>query len=949
MQRSKRQTLAGTIGGWLLLACGAHGLSAATVALSSATVTPGTAATLRVQFQTGGASISGVQFDVVYDPTSVTVSGAAAGPVATAAGKTVSQFSPAAGTLRVLIVGFGQQTIASGDVATIQASVASGSAPGSYTISLANVSATDPNGIAVPLTGSGGTLMVAAPTTTVLTANPTPAGLGASVLLSAAISPVSAPGSVTFKKGGTTLGSAAVANGVAALSLNTSALGLGVSTVTAEYVPSDASWLASSGSFPAAVLSLQTLTFPALTNVTLDVASFSLGTTSSAGLPVTYASSTPGVCSVSGNLVLLLTTGTCTITASAAGDSSFVAATPVTRSFVVVASPPCSYRLSGDASIPAAGGNGTLEITTGPSCPWSAAGSGFITVLQPDSGSGSGSARFMVAANSSSATRSGTISAGGQTWTVSQFGTACSIAISPATVDLSAARGSAVVSITGSAVGCPWAGLSSDITKLSLSASAGVAPAQITVTVEANTDINARTLTAMIGGQTLTITQSGRDCAYSLSSNSAFVPAGGEPVSVDVTTATGCAYNSVTGPDWITITSGAAGSGPSGTVYMLVSPNATTTSRSGTLSIGGQRFQITQAGQACDLSLDLSGLGSPFAASGSTGAIGVATSNPACVWSASSNASWLTVSALGSVTGPGSVNITAAANGSVNARTARVLIGGSSVSITQSGTVCSFVLSSGIAGVPASGGSGSVTVTTAQGCTWTSSTTTPWLTMNSSGSSGTGDVQFTAAANSQAAPRTGTLTLAGQTYTVNQAGVECSFQLSAAGAVVPASGATGARFAINTAGVGCSANAVSFANWMSVSTAFSGQTGTVTYSAAANPGGSARTGLIQVGGQPFTVTQAGPTCSYALSASGAAFGTAGGAGLITATASGSGCGAPSVSADSAFVTPGGVSGPAGNVFTLSYAVDPFISASSATRIANLTVGGRTFEVKETSW
>jgi hypothetical protein len=950
MQRSRRRGYAITVSGLMLLACGVPALRAATVALSSATLAPGSTGTLRLQFQTGGASVSGLQFDVVYDPANVSLSGPAAGPVATAAGKSVSQFSPAAGTLRILIVGFGQETIASGEVLSIQGAVPAGSAPGSYALSLSNLSATDPNGVTVSLTGAGGTITVTAPTTTVLTVSPTPAGLGTSVQVSATVTPAGSTGNVTFKKGATTLGSAGVANGVAALSVNTAGLGLGLMTLTAEYAPSDPRWLASTGTFQLAVLSQQTLTFPAVTNVALDVGSFPVGTTSTAGLPVTHVSSTPAVCSVSGNSVLLVATGTCTITASAAGNGSFVAAVPVTRSFLVVAAPPCSYRLSGDASIPAAAGAGTLEVATGSSCSWSATtGSGFITVLPDASRTGSGNVRFTMSANTSAAARSGIIQAGGQTWTVSQFGTACSIAISPATLDFTSAKGSATVSITGSAAACPWAALSSDIAKLSLSTGAGVAPTQITVTAEANTEVNPRSLTATIGGQTLTATQSGRDCTYALSSSSVLVPAAGGPASVDVTTSAGCGYSTVAGPGWITITSGGTGTGPNGTVYLLVNPNTTTASRSATLSIGAQPFQITQAGVACDLSLDTTGLGSPFAAASGAGAVGVTTSSPGCVWSASNSAAWLTVSPLTTVTGPGTISVSAAANGSANARTAQVSIGGNVIYVTQSGTVCSFALQSENARIPAAGGSASVTVTTAPGCNWSSSTATPWLTIDGAANGGTGDVKFTAAANSQAAARTGTLTVAGQTYTVVQSGVECAFTLSLAGAVLPASGAVGATFSISTTGAGCSAKAVSFSDWLSVSTSFSGQSGTVTYSAAANTSGSPRSGLIQVGGQAFTVSEAGSACSYTLSTGGAVFGTAGGTGSFTAIASGPGCTPPTVSSDSTFVTPGSVSGPVGNVFTVVYAVETFVSGSPSTRIANLTMGGRTFAVKETSW
>lgn len=55
----------------------------------------------------------------------------------------------------------------------------------------------------------------------------------------------------------------------------------------------------------------------------------------SSGLPVSHSSATTSVCTVSGDTVSLLTTGTCTIHADQAGDDIYAAAPQVTRSFEV--------------------------------------------------------------------------------------------------------------------------------------------------------------------------------------------------------------------------------------------------------------------------------------------------------------------------------------------------------------------------------------------------------------------------------------------------------------------------------------------------------------------------------------------------------------------------------------------------------------------------------------
>jgi hypothetical protein len=69
------------------------------------------------------------------------------------------------------------------------------------------------------------------------------------------------------------------------------------------------------------------------------------------------------------------------------------------------------------------------------------------------------------------------------------------------------------------------------------------------------------------------------------------------------------------------------------------------------------------------------------------------------------------------------------------------------------------------------GGSGTVEVQANSGCPWTSASTASWITIMS-GSAGTasGTVQYTVDANHNTADRAGTITIAGQTFTVHQRG-----------------------------------------------------------------------------------------------------------------------------------------------------------------------------------
>ena len=79
----------------------------------------------------------------------------------------------------------------------------------------------------------------------------------------------------------------------------------------------------------------QTINFAAPANQVLSTPSFMLIATASSGLAVSFTSSTPGVCTVAGATVTLVATGTCTIQATQAGNATYAAATPVSRSFTV--------------------------------------------------------------------------------------------------------------------------------------------------------------------------------------------------------------------------------------------------------------------------------------------------------------------------------------------------------------------------------------------------------------------------------------------------------------------------------------------------------------------------------------------------------------------------------------------------------------------------------------
>ena len=91
---------------------------------------------------------------------------------------------------------------------------------------------------------------------------------------------------------------------------------------------------------------------------------------------------------------------------------------------------PCTYSISPtSANVTPSGGTGTVNMTAASGCSWTAvSGASWVTVTSGSSGSGNGTVGYSVAANQGSSSRSGAISIGDKTFTITQNGGQMSIA-----------------------------------------------------------------------------------------------------------------------------------------------------------------------------------------------------------------------------------------------------------------------------------------------------------------------------------------------------------------------------------------------------------------------------------------------------------------------------------------------------------------------------------------
>jgi hypothetical protein len=160
-----------------------------------------------------------------------------------------------------------------------------------------------------------------------------------------------------------------------------------------------------------------------------------------------------------------------------------------------------------------------------------------------------------------------------------------------------------------------------------------------------------------------------------------------------------------------------------------------------------------------------------FSSTGGTGTVNVTDANQ-CGWTASSNAGWIIITSPDSGTGPGTVTFEVRENLTGSARAGAMTIAGQSFTVVQNGEpgeACRYSISPKFQTIPASGGVGSVDVSTDDRCAWEARSNASWITIISQ-SSGIGSrvVSYSVAANPNGSGRKGTMTIAGRTLSVKQ-------------------------------------------------------------------------------------------------------------------------------------------------------------------------------------
>lgn len=269
----------------------------------------------------------------------------------------------------------------------------------------------------------------------------------------------------------------------------------------------------------------------------------------------------------------------------------------------------CRVTLSSPPPLDAAGGAGSLPVTTQPECVWEAVTTTeWISALSPSSGQGSATVSFRVAANDGLAPRDGAIVVNGEQGRVSQRAP-CRYELSPSSYGTGASGGSSTLRVA-TAGECAWTA-APDVTWITVTSPAtGSGDGSVGFAVAPNRD-DVRTGSIVVASQRLVVTQASGippapppppppspqpppppACTYSLSRTSDFVGANEGGGGVNVSTTSTCRWTAVSNAAWILVASGAAGIG-NGSVEYRYTTN-TGGLRVGTLTIAGLTFTITQ-------------------------------------------------------------------------------------------------------------------------------------------------------------------------------------------------------------------------------------------------------------------------------------------------------------------------------------------------------------------
>lgn len=521
----------------------------------------------------------------------------------------------------------------------------------------------------------------------------------------------------------------------------------------------------------------------------------------------------------------------------------------------------CTFTFSPPTfAVPAVGGRDLeVQVTTQSGCVWRArTGDSWISFQSNSSQQGSGTLRFDVGANIGGP-RTGTVSVGASSFQVQQSGTsACTFKLdTKASAKPEGGNIEPAIMVT-TQPDCEWRVVSPvDWIRVS-SRDTFVGSGYVQLVATANNTPAARDAYVTVAGQKVWVHQA-TACRVGLSPITFEVPANpNSPLSIPVNISSTCSWEAVANDRWLSVSPTGLQIGPK--TLTVAAQAHSGSSRQGTVTVGDVTVTVNQAGQACAYTVPPS-INVPQLESHQSMQV---QTQPDCLWQASANDPWITLTSGKRGKGAGSIGFDVATNSGSAARNGSITVADQTVVIAQSGAPpCPVTLSPSVLSLEAQAATPSLALGTATTCQWTATSDVPWITIGG-GPTGTGPrtLQLSIAANTQSAARTGVITVNGSHATISQAATTpCAVFVSPPTASLPGAGGE-ATFTVTSQ---CAWTAQSGTTWLTVRSGASGAgNGQVVVSAGPGIAGGPRTAKLTIGNRNFTVTQAaftGPTGS----------------------------------------------------------------------------------------
>jgi len=359
-----------------------------------------------------------------------------------------------------------------------------------------------------------------------------------------------------------------------------------------------------------------------------------------------------------------------------------------------------------------------------------------------------------------------------------------------------------------------------------------------------------RTDNVTVLGQTITVTQG--PPTYTLGTNALLETSAAGSDSVILTVIPqAAAWTAVANATWLHLSQAAQSGTGSATVAFSFDANPGVM-RSGTLTIEGQTLTVTQAGATYTLGSNALMEGN----NAGSDSVLLTVIPQIATWTATANAAWLHLSPA-TQSGAGSMAVVFSFDANPGAiRSGTLAIAGQTLTVTQAGATYSLGINALMEANNAGGDSVVLTVSP-QIATWTAAANVAWLHLSTGAQSGAGSttVVFSFDANT-GATRSGSLTIAGETLAITQAGATYSLGTNT---FLEGANAGSDSVPLTITPQVATWTAAANAAWLHLSPANQSGAGsaTVVFSFDANPG-TTRSGTLTIAAQTVTVIQSGP-------------------------------------------------------------------------------------------